>query len=417
MKCKAAIKIFGLLSVILICIFTIGIAQVSAESFEEYVENQQQDLTKEEKEAYSEQQEFARYKEELEKDFEEYKQIVSREFENYKQKILENWEKAEVSTEKTWVEYSSDYRIRRVVNFEDGTIRLEIITDKNTTAKEIESSIKEILTDLITEDQKTAYKRDQLAQNIEKEITQKNINIKSDSVPARSILTKVLTGTDKPSEKQVLNSAAKLQDKAMIDTRDSKLGDKKVVSARTQLPSKTIRKKAEEYRGNVTEYASERNLEPSLVYAIIHTESAFNPMARSYVPAYGLMQIVPESGGKDASRLLFGEPVLLSPSFLYDGRKNINIGTGYLYILYNKYFKEIKSPESRMYCSIAAYNTGPGNVAKTFTKTSNIDKAARVINRMNPEEVYHHMRKNLPYEETRRYLEKVTRRISMYEGI
>lgn len=415
MKYKGVIKSVSCLLISLICILSISIAQAPAESFEEYKKNQERALK--EKGPYSEREDFKQYKNELEKEFEQYKKIVEREFEKYTQKILEKWTKAEISTKKRWVEYSSDYHTRRAVDFEEGFIKLDIITDKTAAEEEVNSSLNEIFSDLVKEDQKTAYERNQLAQNIEEQLSKSDTNVKTDQVPAKSILTRVLTGKENPSKKEVRKAVSRLKAKAEITSKGSKIKGKKVIRAKTPLPPDSLMKKAEEYSTEVNEYASERGLAPSLVYAIIHTESAFNPMARSYVPAYGLMQIVPQSAGKDASKLLFGEPRLLSPSYLYNGEKNINIGTCYLYLLYNKYLKKIKSPESRIYCSIAAYNTGPGNVAKAFTGTTNIDNAAALINKMSPKEVYQHLMKKLPYEETRDYLENVTKRTQIYSEI
>jgi membrane-bound lytic murein transglycosylase C len=140
-------------------------------------------------------------------------------------------------------------------------------------------------------------------------------------------------------------------------------------------------------------------------------------MARSHVPAYGLMQIVPHSAGRDASELLFGREVLLSPSYLYGEGNNINVGTAYLYLLYNRYLAEIRDPVSRMYCSIAAYNTGPGNVARAFADTTKVSNAAGIINRMTPQQVYTHLVSRLPYQETRDYLQKVTTCMAMYQNM
>ena len=169
------------------------------------------------------------------------------------------------------------------------------------------------------------------------------------------------------------------------------------------------------YAGHVEGYSESAKVKPSLVYAVMETESAFNPMAKSSAPAYGLMQIVPRSAGQDATEKLFGKPKILSPSYLYNSENNIQIGTTYLNILYYRYLKGIQDPQSRLYCSIAAYNTGAGNVAKAFTGKRRIKPALEVINSMPPDQVYRHLRKNLPYEETQHYLVKVSGRIEKYE--
>ena len=61
---------------------------------------------------------------------------------------------------------------------------------------------------------------------------------------------------------------------------------------------------------------------------------------------------------------------------------------------------------SREYCVIAAYNTGPSNVFRTFSRDRTT--AVNQINSLQPSGVYDQLRASLPYEETRRYLEKVT---------
>ncbi|MBC8392581.1 MAG: lytic murein transglycosylase, partial [Deltaproteobacteria bacterium] len=52
-----------------------------------------------------------------------------------------------------------------------------------------------------------------------------------------------------------------------------------------------------------------------------------------------------------------------------------------------------------------AYNTGAGNVLRTFDKDR--DRAPKKINNLSPLEVFNTLRAKLPSQETRRYLAKV----------
>jgi membrane-bound lytic murein transglycosylase C len=177
-----------------------------------------------------------------------------------------------------------------------------------------------------------------------------------------------------------------------------------------------IRVRAEKYKTEVLENARRFDLPPELVYAVIHTESYFNPAARSYVPAYGLMQLVPRSGARDAYKHVHGEDRLVRASYLYDAENNILLGSAYLNLLSEGYFKDVTDRQSRLYCAISAYNTGPGNVARAFTNSRNVDKAVKVINTLSAQEVYRRLRRNLPYRETREYIKKVTGRMEQYRG-
>ena len=68
----------------------------------------------------------------------------------------------------------------------------------------------------------------------------------------------------------------------------------------------------------------------------------------------------------------------------------------------------------RVYCTIAAYNTGPGNVAYAFSGTYSMKNALNKINAMQPKEVYSYLQKNLPYDETKAYMQRVISRMVVY---
>lgn len=159
------------------------------------------------------------------------------------------------------------------------------------------------------------------------------------------------------------------------------------------------------YAALVNKYAGRYRLERSLVYAIIQTESNFNPYAVSWVPAYGLMQIVPTTAGRDAYEVVHGRAGTPTRSYLFDPENNIRMGCAYLHILQSRYLKQIKNPTTREYCVIAAYNGGAGNVLRSFHK--NRSQAFALINKSSPRAVYQRLQTRMP-KESQRYLEKVT---------
>jgi membrane-bound lytic murein transglycosylase C len=161
------------------------------------------------------------------------------------------------------------------------------------------------------------------------------------------------------------------------------------------------------YHTHVLRSSKRFGVDTSLIYAIMEVESSFNPYAMSPVPAYGLMQIVPETAGRDAYPLIHKRKGTPTREYLFVPANNIRMGTAYLHILFRNYLKKIQDRRAREYCVIAGYNTGSGNVLRSFA--SDREQALRRINSMDSSQVYRHLIRNLPYEETRNYLPKVLR--------
>ncbi len=163
---------------------------------------------------------------------------------------------------------------------------------------------------------------------------------------------------------------------------------------------------AERYRASVTRYATQYQVSPSLVLAIMRTESNFNPFAVSGAPAYGLMQLVPTSGGREAERRVTGTDQTPTSDYLLDPEHNIELGVAYLSVLSNDEFNTVSNQNSRDYCVIAAYNTGPHNVTRIFA--ADRGAAFTAINNEQPAQLFEHLRTGLPMQETRDYVVKVT---------
>lgn len=339
---------------------------------------------------------FDKYQENFEKDFKEYKKAYNESFDEYTTSIGKIWSKKEVSGKHKWVEYSPDFKAKKVINYEKEYISIDVIAKNEREAKK--KIVKEF--DKISGyTVKKAYTNDILEKKIAKKLKKDRKDIKS-------------------NEKLVLfNQKQKNRAKKNIVLKKKKYKGNFIYNVKIKLPPKSILNKAKSYKSDVVKQSKKVNIPMELIYAIMHSESSFNPMARSHVPAYGLMQIVPRSAGIDTYKFLYGKKKMLSSSYLYNYKNNILIGSNYLHIIYYRYMKKIKNPQSRLYCTIAAYNTGAGNVSKTFIGNYNIYKASAVINKMTSQEVYNKLIRDLPYSETKHYLKKVNKRISLYSEL
>ncbi|MEZ9999449.1 transglycosylase SLT domain-containing protein [Vibrio lentus] len=235
-------------------------------------------------------------------------------------------------------------------------------------------------------------------------------------------VTKVeATFVQEVAEKVTLKTA-KLKPKAEASTSVAEVASvpikpKKVISYKVKLPENSLKARASKYSALAEKESKNWEVDAALIMAIMHSESAFRPDAKSHVPAFGLMQVVPTSAGHDVNKQVRNIDEPMKVADLYQPVINVETGTAYLDILNSKYLRKIENDESRLYCVIAAYNTGAGNVARAFNKdrSTSIGKASKVINKMTPEEVYNHLVAKLPYDETKNYLKKVNSRIALYK--
>ncbi|WOE69556.1 murein transglycosylase domain-containing protein [Hydrogenimonas thermophila] len=163
--------------------------------------------------------------------------------------------------------------------------------------------------------------------------------------------------------------------------------------------------RVKKFKPYIERFARRYNISKNLVYAIIKTESDFNQYAVSSAGAFGLMQIVPKTAGRDAYKHAKKRSWTPTRQYLFNAKNNIELGCAYLNLLNFKYLGKIRNPVSREYCVISAYNTGSGNVLRTFSKSR--DRAFRIINSKTPSQVYTKLKTSMPYKEARRYLVKV----------
>lgn len=127
-------------------------------------------------------------------------------------------------------------------------------------------------------------------------------------------------------------------------------------------------------------------IDKALIYAIVRQESRFSPSARSPAGATGLMQLMPAtarflgSDGKD----------------LTDPAVNLALGQSYLVHL-----MRTEAVGNNLFLLIAAYNAGPGNLAKWQNSMKYHDDALLFI-------------ESLPSRETRMFVERVMTNFWIY---
>lgn len=142
------------------------------------------------------------------------------------------------------------------------------------------------------------------------------------------------------------------------------------------------------FSDEVSRAAKEFSLPEELIYAVIRTESSFDPNAISRANAKGLMQLTDDSNEWTAQML--GE--MTNSHLIYEPEMNIRRGCCLLSFL----IKEFGSTET----ALAAYNAGIGRV-KGWLEDPNYSHDGKLL--------YH-----IPIEETRNYVKKVTKTQQKY---
>ncbi len=172
---------------------------------------------------------------------------------------------------------------------------------------------------------------------------------------------------------------------------------------------------ARRYQPIVNKLAKRFKLRPSLLFAIIHTESNFRPRLMSPAKAMGLMQILPSTAGGEVYRYLYGRNAIVSYEELARAETNITYGATYFHLLMTQHLNGVVQHRSREICAIAAYNMGIGRLMRYFGSTA--EEAFAHINRLTPHQVYTHLTQTLPISETRTYVSRVNHRESLYKNM
>ena len=137
-------------------------------------------------------------------------------------------------------------------------------------------------------------------------------------------------------------------------------------------------------------------LDRALIYAFIRKESKFDPNAKSWAGARGLMQLMPRTASslaKDNSLRSSNADKLFDPGF------NLKLGQDYLQQLLKR-----GDPSGNLYALTVAYNGGPGNLRK-WTKELKTDSSDPLF-----------FIESIPSGETRGFIEQVLTNLWIYRN-
>lgn len=313
----------------------------------------------------------------------EYQRQATVVWEQYRQEIDRIWDQFRRTTAKVWADYSDDTAARTVVDFEQGTVDVEVVVP-STAPNALPTAMDRV--------------KEKFLDTFAKEES-----------PGRPVLEGQLwTQTGQVVTPQSVEQFAETEVKGRARVEKRFQGQDGIerlkVTTRIPMTHEHTHRRATWYAPLAIKYGQTRQVHPARVLAIIHTESAFNPFARSPEGAIGLMQLIPHAAARDAYQALYREPRAVSVDYLYNPENNVNLGTVYVTLLRDRYLGGVQDAVTREYLVICAYNWGIGNITRLVSQP----------NRMRREEVAAILRNRTP-PETRDYLEKVMSRTALYE--
>lgn len=148
------------------------------------------------------------------------------------------------------------------------------------------------------------------------------------------------------------------------------------------------------YQSLIDEACANKQLDRALVYAVVRTESSFDPSAQSSVGARGLMQLMPDA--YDWVRMRRGESHEgVDYNDLFDPAVCVDYGTDMLRLLLEE-FGSVRN-------ALCAYHAGWGSVKQWLENPQYAPDGQQI--------------QEIPFADTQAYVEKVERTMEIYRSL
>jgi len=356
----------------------------------------------------------------MEKAWDEEEKRINEEWERMKREVEQKWDSFLDSSKKVWVDYDAqNQETRSQVDFEKGKVVIEALVP-----------VKVVAEDALKKEQKPEQKKTPEMEKPSRPAPGKTqAQIIQEAKPKIMRQLQKILAKDKETRQAVLADQIETKQGKIVDEKNAPAFIQKEVLPKAFIEGESFQGKdgverikvkvelplvpmhlivrAKKYQDHINKYAEEYTLDPRLLYSVIETESYFNAKAKSPAGAYGLMQLIPRWGAREAYQYLYNKDIIVPKEQLYIPGVNICLGSAYLKLLKERYYGHINDTNKNQYLSIASYNWGPTAVK------------AKIVNRcdlqnMEHQELFSFIRKNSP-PETSDYLKRVTERMPKYQ--
>lgn len=291
-----------------------------------------------------------------------------------------------------YVKYTNDYRSRAIIDFEQGTVRVETLEQQNS-----QQYLKQAIEYTLLAPQQPKYTD--------------FYNSYTSEIKGTPFLYQQVKDNDGKAMKWHWRASRYANYLIKHKRKQVTVNGNQITSVSFALSSNHTQIRQQRYQSQINQAAQRYKIDKNVVTAMIQVDSLFNPYALNSQGRIGLMQIS-SSIGQDVFHQQKKYPFKPQPNWLFNTNNNLDIGSSYLNLLDKQYLKAINNPKSRYYAMLASYIAGPQNMLQTFSK--NKKEALSIINDLSSYEVYQSFTNSQSRADMKNYVSEVNRHFRQF---